>query len=78
VRRWLTLSGVNETRLGVKAISRIGVEHAGSRARVWIETKDGQQVALVDGDAGSVEAMAEKLAQAIRLAAEHRPPQYLN
>jgi hypothetical protein len=68
VRRWLTLSGLRQARLQVKVIARIAVERAGKRARAWIETKSGEQYALVEGEAGRIEAMAEKLAQAIRLA----------
>ncbi len=70
VRRWVTLSGVSEARLYAKVITRIAVQRAGKKkARAWIETKSGEQYALVEGDAARVEAMAEKLAQAIRLAA---------
>ena len=69
VRRWVTLTGVSEARLQAKAITRIAVERAGPRARAWIETKSGEQYALVEGEAWHIEAMAERLAQAIRLAA---------
>ena len=68
VRRWVTLSGVSEARLTVKSIARIAVQRAGKRARAWIETKDGDQYALIEGESEQIEAMAERLAQAIRLA----------
>ena len=53
----------------MRSIRRIGVERAGKRARAWIETSSGDQVALVEGDAARVEEMAEKIANAVRFAA---------
>ena len=70
VRRTFALPRLSfdETRLTAKAIQRIGIEHAGKRARCWIETKGGEQYALVEGEARQVEEIAERLAQAVRFA----------
>jgi len=69
VRRWLTLGGFCETRLEAKAIARIGVLRTGKRGRVWIETKDGDRYAVIEGKAEEVERIAARLANAVRFAA---------
>ena len=69
VRRWLSLRGVAEARISPKTISRVGVARAGKRARCWIETKSGDELALFEGDPAWVEATADQLAQAFKFAA---------
>ena len=69
VRRWLSLRGVAEARISPRTISRIGVAQTGKRARCWIETKAGDELALFEGDPAWVEATADQLVQAFRFAA---------
>lgn len=78
VRRWLSFRGVAEERLVPASITRVGVARSGSRARCWIETKAGDEVALLEGDAEVVEAAADTLARAIRFADSKPTNQLLN
>ena len=69
VRRWVSLSGLTEARLDARSISRVGVERLGKRARAWLETRSGEQYALIDGEAQRVEQAAERLVRAITFVA---------
>ncbi len=69
LRRWLTIKGVSEARLEARSVARVGVQHEGKRARAWIETKSGEQYALIEGEAEAVDRAVEQLVQAISFAA---------
>jgi hypothetical protein len=74
VRRWITLRGMAEARVPQKRIARLGVAESAGQARLWIETADGDEIALVEGPAPWVEATAAQLADAMRFAASRPPP----
>ncbi|MGZ6123611.1 MAG: hypothetical protein ACXWLR_01550 [Myxococcales bacterium] len=58
-------------RLRVPAgrIEGVQVAFEGRRARAWIETRGGEQVALVEGEEGEVRRIAERLSRALGRAA---------
>ncbi len=56
-------------RLPAKDIEGVYVAFEGRRARAWVETREGEQVALVEGDEREVRRIADRLSGTIRLAA---------
>jgi len=67
-----------ETRLGARSIRGIGVARAAGRARAWVETRHGDQYALVEGDEQEVERIAEVVRGALQLPAPDAPARTLN
>jgi hypothetical protein len=55
-------------RLPAGQIEGVHVAFFGKTARAWIETRDGEQVALVEGDEQEVRRIAERLSGTLRLA----------
>jgi hypothetical protein len=68
VRRTFTLSalGFREVRLRAGDIRRVGYLDRGSRSLAWLETKAGEEYALVAGDLPRVKEIAEAWASAAR------------
>jgi hypothetical protein len=56
-------------RVPVDQIEGVHVSFAGRRARAWIETLTGDQVALVEGEEGEVRGIADRLSGTLALAA---------
>ena len=58
-------------RIRVKAreIESVHVSARGGRARAWVATRAGEQVALLEGEEGEVRRIVDRLSGAIRLAA---------
>lgn len=56
-------------RVKGKEIDSVHVSSLGGRARVWVETRAGEQVALAEGEEREVRRIADRLSAAIRLAA---------
>ena len=58
-------------RLRLKAgeIESVHISSLGGRARAWVETRDGEQVALVEGEEREVRRVVDRLSGAIRLTA---------
>jgi hypothetical protein len=71
VRRTFELRGFGfrEVRVPARDIRRVGYLEAGSRSRAWLETRAGEEHALVEGDLAAVKQIAEAWASAARLAA---------
>ena len=71
VRRTFDLRGFGfrEVRIAAREIRRVGYLEAGSRSRAWLETRAGEEHALVEGDLAAVKQIAEAWASAARLAA---------
>jgi hypothetical protein len=71
VRRTFELRrfGFREVRVPASDIRRVGYLEAGSRSRAWLETRAGEEHALVEGDLAAVKRIAEAWASAARLAA---------
>ena len=65
VHRALTLRGLREAKLPVSQIRGVHVAFEGRRARAFIETLDGEEVALVEGPEAPVRQIAERLSAAI-------------
>lgn len=55
-------------RLPAGEIEGVHVAFSGKTARAWIETRDGDQVALVEGDEQEVRRIADRLSGTLRLA----------
>ena len=70
VRRTFVLRalGFRELRVDARQIRRVGVAAADGRARAWIETRGGDEYALVEGDPGEVQRIAERLTASVHLA----------
>ncbi len=83
-RRDLTLAPGPEFRLTRRLSARLRVPAAeiegvhvafsGGRARAWVETRDGDQVALVEGEEREVRRIADQLSGVVRLASSSPPP----
>jgi len=73
VRRTFSLRRLRfrEVRLGARSIRTIGVARGRGRARAWVETRSGQQYALVEGEESEVDRIAEDMRRALQLAALH-------
>lgn len=71
VRRMLTLRGLLEERLPAQRIRGVHVAFAKGRARAFIETLDGEEVPLVEGEEREVRVIADRLSAALS------PPQGL-
>jgi hypothetical protein len=56
-------------RVKAREIESVHVAARGGRARAWVETRGGEQVALVEGDEREVRRIVDSLSGAIRLAA---------
>jgi hypothetical protein len=65
VHRVLTLRGVREARLPASQIRGVHVAFDRGRARAFIETLDGEEVALVEGPEAPVRQIADRLSAAI-------------
>jgi hypothetical protein len=61
VRRMLTLHGLREERLAATDIRGVHVAFAKGRARAFIETTEGDEVPLVEGNEREVRLMADRL-----------------
>jgi len=55
-------------RLHAREILRVGLERRGVRARAWLEMKNGDNYALVEGRAAEVEQIADRVQHALLLA----------
>jgi hypothetical protein len=55
-------------RLPVRDIEGVHMAFTGRRARAWIETYAGEQVALVEGEEAEVRRIADRLSGTLRLA----------
>src|SRR5207245_9120943 len=66
---------LRSARLRVPAaeIEGVHVAFSGGRARAWVETRDGEQVALVEGEESVVRRIADQLAGVVRLASSSPP-----
>jgi hypothetical protein len=60
-------------RIPASDIEGVHVAFSGGRARAWVEMRDGEQVALVEGEEREVRRIADRLAGMVQLAAG--PPQ---
>jgi hypothetical protein len=71
VRRMFDLRalGFREYRVAAKQIRRVSVAAEDGRARAWIETRGGDEYALVEGDEREVLRIVERLQASVRLAA---------
>lgn len=56
-------------RVPADQIEGVHLSSARGRARAWIETRGGDQVALVEGEEGEVRGIAERLSGTLRFAA---------
>lgn len=56
---------------------RVGESEEG-HARAWVETRDGEQLPLVEGDEREVEVIADRLSRALLLASKQPPDRWLN
>jgi len=67
---------LRSARLRVPAaeIEGVHVAFSGGRARAWVETRDGDQVALVEGEEREVRRIADQLSGVVRLASSLPPP----
>jgi len=65
-------------RLPAGGIEGVRVVLENGRARAWVETREGEQVALVEGDEEEVRRIAERLSGALRLASLQPPRQALH
>ena len=70
---------LRSSRLRVRArdIEAVHVAFSGRTARAWIETRDGEQVALVEGEEREVRRIADRLSGSLRLGSIP-PPANLN
>lgn len=59
-------------RLRARDIDGVHVAFAGPRARVWVELRDGQEVALAEGAERDIRAIADRLSGMIQLASMTR------
>ena len=55
-------------RLPAAEIEGVHVAFFGKTARAWVETRDGEQVALLEGDEREVRKIADRLSGSLRLA----------
>jgi hypothetical protein len=55
-------------RVAASEIEGVHVAFSGGRARAWVETHDGDQVALVEGDEREVRKIADRLSGMVKLA----------
>ena len=67
---------LRSARLRVPAaeIEGVHVAFSGGRARAWVETRDGDQVALVEGEEREVRRIADQLSGVVRLASSSPSP----
>ena len=56
-------------RVSAKDVESVHVSFLGGRGRVWVETRGGKELALVEGEERDVRRIADRLSDAIRLAA---------
>jgi hypothetical protein len=64
-------------RLAARDIEGVHLACSGGSARAWVETRDGEQVALLEGDEEEVRRVADRLSGLLRLASM-RPGADLN
>jgi len=55
-------------RLRARDIEGVHLAVSGRSARVWVETRDGEQVALLEGEEQEVRKIADRLTGLLRLA----------
>ncbi len=65
-------------RLSAKQIQGVHLAFERGRARAWVETRDGEQVALVEGDEQEVRRIADRLSGSLKLASLQPPQQTLH
>ncbi len=65
-------------RLSAKQIQGVHLAFERGRARAWAETRDGEQVALVEGDEQEVRRIADRLSGSLQLASLQPPQQTLH
>jgi hypothetical protein len=75
VRRRFSLSalGFEELRLKARTIREVGVTTSGRRSRAWIETRSGEEYALVEGSTAEVERIADGIRRSVQLVAVEPP-----
>ena len=75
VRRTFVLRQLRFRVLRVEAaqIRRVSIEQDGARARAWIETRAGDDYALVEGAEADVARIVERLSASVKLAATPAP-----
>jgi len=56
-------------RVAAKDIESVHVSFLGGRGRAWVETRGGEELALVEGEERDVRRIADRLSDTIRLAA---------
>lgn len=56
-------------RLHARDVEAVHLAFSAGRARAWIETRDGEEVAILEGEEEEVRRIADRLSRAIRLAA---------
>jgi hypothetical protein len=59
-------------RVRARDIEGVHVAFSGGRARVWIETREGEEVALAEGEEREIRGIADRLSGMVRLAAMTR------
>jgi hypothetical protein len=57
-----------------REVRRIAYADAGAASRAWLETRDGEEYALVEGRLPRVREVAEEWAHAMRLSTSEAPP----
>jgi hypothetical protein len=74
VRRFFALRppGVREERLAARQLKAVHVASGEGVARAWIETRTGEEYALVEGKEDEVRRIAERLSGSLRLASMDR------
>ena len=80
VRRRLVISrlAVRELRLRASEIAGVPIELAGSHARAWIETREGEQYPLVEGGEAEVRRIADRLAALVAVAGTQAPKTWVH
>lgn len=69
MRSWRFEDGALRTRgasLSLRHIAGVHLAFEGRRARAWVETVQGEQIALVEGDEREVRRIADRLSSEIR------------
>jgi len=59
-------------RLRARDIEGVHVAFSGPRARVWVELRDGEEVALAEGEEHEIRGIADRLAGMVKLASMTR------
>lgn len=66
-------------RVEAREIRRVRLGDSGEgRARAWVETRDGEQLPLVEGEEDEVRRIADRLSRALLLATPRPTEQWLN